>query len=193
MARPRSEEARRRAVEATVDVLLDLGVDGLTVEEVASRSGVAKSTIYRHFGCREHLLAEAVRSCIVEQPTPDSGSFEQDLTELFTRYDDSEETKRLNELFPLLLDAARRDPALQEIVGVLVLERQRPMRTILKLAQARGDIDPALDLDTAVAVLIGPFTYRRMVQGEEITDEFIARVVPAGIAALRSTAHHGSC
>lgn len=193
MARPRSEEARRRALAATVDVLLGLGVDGLTVEEVAARSGVAKSTIYRHFGCREHLLAEAVRSCIVEIPTPDSGSLEQDLTELFTRYDESEETKRLNELFPLLLDAARRDPGLQEIMGALLLERQRPMRTILKLAQARGDIDPGLDLDTAVAVLIGPFTYRRMVQGEEITGEFIARVVPAGIAALRSTAHHGSC
>lgn len=190
MARPRSEEARQRTLEATVDVLLHLGVDGLTVEEIAARSGVAKSTIYRHFGCREHLLAEAVRSCIVEQPTPDSGSLEQDLTDLFTRYDDSEETKRLNQLFPLLLDAARREPDLREVMDVLLVERQRPLRTILKLAQARRDIDPALDLDVAVAVLVGPFTYRRMVQGDEITDEFIATVVPAGIAALRSTAGH---
>ncbi len=190
MARPRSADARRRAVAATVDVLLELGVDGLSVEEIAARSGVAKSTIYRHFGCREHLLAEAVRSCIVEQPTPDSGSLEQDLTELFSRYDESEETKRLNQLFPLLLDAAGREPNLQEVMDVLLLERQRPMRTILKLAQARGEIDPAMDLDTLVALLIGPFTYRRMVQGEEITDDFIATVVPAAIAALRSTAPH---
>jgi AcrR family transcriptional regulator len=187
MARPRSEQARRRTIEATVDVLLDLGVDGLTVEEIAARSGVAKSTIYRHFGCREHLLAEAVRSCIVEQPTPDSGSLEQDLTDLFARYDESEETKRLNQLFPLLLDAARRDPALQEVMDVLLVERQRPMRTVLKLAQGRGEIDPDLDLDVAVAMLIGPFTYRRMVQGADITDEFIATVIPGSIAALLST------
>ncbi|MFP5321184.1 MAG: TetR/AcrR family transcriptional regulator [Acidimicrobiia bacterium] len=188
MARPRSEEARRRAVEATVDAMLLLGVDGATVEEIAARSGVAKSTIYRHFGTRAELLADAVRSCIVEQPTPDTGSLAEDLTQLFTRYDDSEETKRLNELFPMLLDASRRDPAIKEAMQSVIAERQRPMRTVLKLAQARGEIDPDLDPDIAVAILIGPFTYRRMVQDVDITDDFVEAVVPSGIAALLATA-----
>ena len=44
-----------------------------------------------------------------------------------------------------------------------------------------------LDLDIALAVLIGPLTYRRVVQGEAITDDFIAAVLPGAIAALRST------
>jgi AcrR family transcriptional regulator len=188
MARPRSEEARLRTIEATIQTLLEHGAEGLTMEEIAERSGVAKSTIYRHFGTREHLVAESVRSCVVEQPTPDSGSLAEDLTELFTRYDESEETKRLNELFPLLIDAARRDAGMREVLHDLLVERQRPMRTVLKLAQGRGEIDPDLDLDVAVAVLIGPFTYRRMVQDAEITDEFVAAVVQTGIAALRSTA-----
>jgi AcrR family transcriptional regulator len=188
MARPRSEEARRRVVEATVDVLLLDGVDGATIEDIATASGVAKSTIYRHFGTRAVLLAEAVRSCIVEHPTPDTGSLAGDLTQLFTRYDDSEETKRLNELLPMLIDASRRDPSIKEVMDDVILERQRPMRTVLKLAQARGEIDPELDLDIAVAMLIGPFTYRRMVQDAEITDDFVAAVVPGGIAALLTTA-----
>ncbi|MCO8126041.1 TetR/AcrR family transcriptional regulator [Acidimicrobiia bacterium EGI L10123] len=188
MARPRSEEARLRTIEATIEALLELGAEGLTMEEIAERSGVAKSTIYRHFGTREHLVTESVRSCVVEQPTPDSGSLADDLTDLFTRYDESEETKRLNELIPLLIDGARRDAGMREVLDALLVERQRPMRTVLKLAQARGEIDPDLDLDVAVAVLIGPFTYRRMVQDAEITDEFVAAVVQTGIAALRSTA-----
>ncbi len=188
MARPRSEEARRRVIETTIEALLEFGVDGLTMEEIAERSGVAKSTIYRHFGTREHLLAESVRTCVVEQSTPDSGSLADDLTELFTRYDESEATKRLNELIPALIDAARRDAAMKEVLDALLVERQRPMRTVLKLAQGRGEIDPDLDLDVAVAVLIGPFTYRRMVQDAEITDDFVAAVVRTGIAALRSTA-----
>lgn len=188
MPRPRSEEARRRVVESTVDVLLLDGVDGATIEDIAAASGVAKSTIYRHFGTRAQLLAEAVRSCIVEHPTPDTGSLAGDLTALFTRYDDSEETKRLNELFPMLLDASRRDPAIKEVMDDVILERQRPMRTVLKLAKARGEIDPELDLEIAVAMLIGPFTYRRMVQDAEITDDFVAAVVPGGIAALLATA-----
>lgn len=188
MARPRSPEARRRTIEATIQALLELGAEGLTVEEIVARSGVAKSTIYRHFGTREHLLAEAVRACVVEQTTPDTGSLADDLTELFTRYDESEETKRLNELTPLLIDAARRDASMKEALDALLAERQRPLRTVLKLAQGRGEIDPELDPDVAVAMLVGPFTYRRMVQDAEITDEFIAKVVPGGVAALRSTA-----
>ena len=188
MGRPRSEQARQRTIDATVELLLDAGVDGLSVEEITKRSGVAKSTIYRHFGSREALLAEAVRSCIIEPVTPDSGSLADDLTALFEAYDTSEETRRLNELFPLLLDAARRDPALRAVKDELLAERQRPIRTVLKLAQARGEVDPDLDLDLAVAMVIGPFTYRRMVQDAEITDEFIAAVLPGGIAALRSTA-----
>lgn len=175
-------------MESTVDVLLLDGVDGATIEDIAAASGVAKSTIYRHFGTRAQLLAEAVRSCIVEHPTPDTGSLAGDLTALFTRYDDSEETKRLNELFPMLLDASRRDPAIKEVMDDVILERQRPMRTVLKLAKARGEIDPELDLEIAVAMLIGPFTYRRMVQDAEITDDFVAAVVPGGIAALLATA-----
>ncbi len=187
MARPRSTEARRHTIAATVETLLDTGVERLTVEEVAARSGVAKSTIYRHFGTREHLLVEALRSCIVEQSTPDHGSLVEDLTELFSRDDDSEGTERLNEIIPLLVDAARRDAAMRDVLDALLVERQRPMRTVLKLAQARGEIDPDLDLDVAVAMLIGPFTYRRVVQGVEISDGFMAVAVPGGIAALRAT------
>ena len=118
---------------------------------------------------------------------PDTGTLADDLTQLFTRYDDSEETKRLNELFPMLIDAARRDPGMKAVLDALVLERQRPMRTIHTLAQGRGEIDPAFDIDTAVAILIGPLTYRRMVQGSEITDDFLATVVASGTAALLAT------
>ena len=157
------------------------------MEEIADRSGVAKSTIYRHFGTREALVIEAVRSCIVEHPTPDTGSLATDLEDLFSRYD-QEENRAINELFPLLLDERRRDPALHEAVEAVVAERQRPLRTVLRLAQLRGEVDPGLDLEIALAMLIGPLTYRRMVQQEDITEAFIAAVLPGAIAALRSTA-----
>lgn len=188
MARPRSEDARRRAVDAAVDVLLDLGVEGATVEEVAARSGVAKSTLYRHFGSRECLLAEGVRSCIVELPTPDTGSLAADLEVLFGRYDDTEEARRLNELFPLLLDAARRDEGMKSVVQSLLAERQRPLRTVLQLAQLRGEVHPELDLDVALSLLIGPLNYRRMVQDVDIDQDFLATILPSVIAALRATA-----
>ena len=171
---------------AAVDALVEVGVEGMTVEDLAARSGVAKTTIYRHFGSLDGVVVEAFRSLIVEYPTPDTGSLETDLAELFARYDLANH-RQLNELFPHLLDAARREPALREVRDLILTERQRPLRTIVKLAQARGEVDPTLDLDIAMAMLVGPMTYRMMVQDLETDDDFLRVVLPGAVAALRST------
>ena len=60
-------------------ILAERGVDGLTVDEVADQSGVAKSTIYRHFGSVDELILAAVDELIPNNPAPDTGSFERDL------------------------------------------------------------------------------------------------------------------
>jgi len=188
MARPRSEEARQAALSTTVDLLVEAGVEGVTLEEVATRSGVARSTLYRHFGSREGLIFEAARSCVVEHPTPDSGSLADDLREVFTRFSESTGERRLTELLPLLIDAAKRDPELDALVDEVLAERKRPLRTILQLAQLRDEISRDLDLDIAMAIVIGPFTYRRLVEGREATPEFTEAILQGAIAALRSTA-----
>jgi len=188
MARPRSEEAHRAALDATLELLLEAGVEGVTVEEVAARSGVAKSTLYRHFTTRENLIAQAARCCVVEHPTPDTGSLAGDLRYLFGRFSESEGEKRLTDLMPLLIDAAKRDPGLEELVTSVLAERKRPIRTVLQLAQLRGEVSPDLDLDTALAMVIGPFRYRRLVERREATPEFIEAVLTGAIAALRATA-----
>lgn len=188
MARPRSEEAHRAALDATVELLLEAGVEGVTLDEVAARSGVAKSTLYRHFESRAGLIAKAARGCVIEHPTPDTGSLADDLRYLFGRFTGTEEEKRLTDLMPLLIDAAKRDPEIQGIVESVFAERKRPLRTVLQLAQLRGEISRDFDLDTALAIVVGPFTYRRMVEQREITDDFIEAVLNSAIAALTSTA-----
>jgi AcrR family transcriptional regulator len=192
VARPRSEEAHRAALEATVELLLEAGVEGVTIEEVASRSGVAKSTLYRHFESREGLIAKAARGCVIEHPTPDTGSLADDLSFLFGRFTHTEEEEQLAELLPLLIDAAKRDPEIDAIVASVLAERKRPLRTVLQLAQLRGEIGRDLDLDTALAMVVGPFTYRRMVEKREVTPEFIDTVLTGSIAALTATASVGT-
>jgi len=187
VARPRSEEAHRAALDATVELLLDAGVEGVTLEEVAARSGVAKSTLYRHFGSREALIAKAAQCCVVELPTPDTGSLADDLRYLFGRITDTDEERKVADLLPLLIDAAKRDPQMDELVSAVLAERKRPLRTVLQLAQLRGEISRDLDLDTALAIVIGPFTYRRLVERKEATPEFIEAVLTAAITSLEAT------
>ena len=66
-------------------------------------------------------------------------------------------------------------------------ERHRPVRTVLQLAQLRGEIDRDLDLDTAVALIVGPFVQRKMLERGEVTPEFRTTVIETAVAGLRAT------
>lgn len=169
-------------------MLLESGVEGVTLDEVAARSGVAKSTLYRHFGSKEAMIAVAARGCVTEHPTPDTGNLEDDLMFLFGRYEEADQVKRFPQLIPMLIDAGTRDPKMQEIVDEVVNERSRPIYTVVKLAQMRGEVSPDLDLEVAVATIVGPLTYRRIVERKDVTAEFKAQSLRCAIAALRSTA-----
>jgi len=192
MARPRSEEARQAALDATVDLLLAHGIDGVTFEEVAARSGVAKTTLYRHFGTKQAMVVTAAASCLVELPTPDTGDLETDLRTIFDRWKTTAEADRTHDLIPVLLAASDRDPDLHALVLAMLDERRRPIRTVLQLAQLRGEIDPDLDLDIALALLTGPFIQRKMVDKQEVTDEFRDAVLLHVVAGLLASGDRAS-
>jgi AcrR family transcriptional regulator len=186
MARPRSEEARKAALEATLDLVLEHGVDGVTFDEVATRSGVAKTTLYRHFGTKQAMLVAAANSCFVEQPTPDTGDLLEDLRLIFDRGSDADERHRLPDIMPRLLAAG--DAELHRCLLAMLEERRRPVRTVLQLAQLRGEISRDLDLDAALAMLIGPFVQRKMLDGLEVSPEFRDAVFQTVVAGLRAGA-----
>ena len=188
VGRPRSEEARQAALAATVDLVLTNGVEGVTFEDVAARSGVAKTTLYRHFGSKQAMIVAAASSCFVEHPTPDTGDLASDLQVIFERFKDAEDERRVPDLIPALLAASDRDPELHRLVLAMLEERRRPIRTVLQLAQLRGEIDRDVDLDIAISLLIGPFVLRRMIDRLDVTPEFRDAVLQSVVAGLRSTA-----
>lgn len=188
MGRPRSEEARQAALDATVDLVLAHGVAGVTFEDVAARSGVAKSTLYRHFGSKQAMVVEAASCCKVELITPDTGDLADDLRAIFERARDVDDEQRFPDLMPALLLAADDDPDLHRLLLAMLEERRRPIRTVLQLAQLRGEIGRHVDLDVALTLLLGPFTQRRMVDRVDITPEFADEVITHVVAGLRATA-----
>jgi Bacterial regulatory proteins, tetR family len=67
--RPRSEQAERAIIEATLDLLAEVGIAALSVEQVAARAGVGKATIYRRWPNKEALIIDAAAS--LKSPLPD--------------------------------------------------------------------------------------------------------------------------
>src|SRR3954451_24594291 len=113
MARPRSEEARRKALAAAMDLIIERGVANLSIEEVAQRSGVAKTTIYRHWPERSALVLDTVGSCFEHVGTPDTGSLRGDLEAFFSGMVMADLSGTVGKLMPAIIEAAGRDSEIE--------------------------------------------------------------------------------
>src|SRR6201987_4297343 len=82
---PRVLVSRERVVTPTLDLLTEAGLDELTIDDISRRSGVAKTTIYRHWPNRSALVIDACsRMTDGEQAPPDTGSLEGDVRAILT-------------------------------------------------------------------------------------------------------------
>jgi AcrR family transcriptional regulator len=188
MGTMRSERARDEVLQATADLVAEVGLERTTIDEIAARSGVAKTTIYRHWPSKQALLVAAVRSCLEYSPTPNTGDLRADLVACFEPMVRAVDGGRVGKMLASLLDAAARDPELDRLLRAYMVDRSLPLRTVLQLAQGRGELPADLDLFLAAALFIGPISYRKTILREPITEEYVEAIVDAGLQALRAGA-----
>lgn len=157
VGRPRSAEAHAAIVSATLDLLADRGLAATTIEAVAARAGVGKTTIYRRWPSKVELVKEAVRSFAPVLKAPDTGSVRGDLEALASAAIATVEATRGFRAIPRLLGEALDDQELHAaLLETLVEPRRAGVKEILARGVERGEIDPRLDLDLATHVIIGP-------------------------------------
>lgn len=187
MARPRSEEARRKALAAATDLIVERGVASLTIEEVAHRSGVAKTTIYRHWPERNALVLDTARSCFEHVETPDTGSLRDDLEAFFEGMVTADLSGTVGKLMPALVDAAGRDPEIELLLDRVALERQRPILDIVERAQARGELPNELDPRVAIGTIVGPIVFRRLIWRQPLDAAYVRGCLDVAVAGLAAT------
>ncbi|HET9667793.1 MAG TPA: TetR/AcrR family transcriptional regulator [Desertimonas sp.] len=187
MARPRSDEARRKALEATRDLIVDNGVINLTIEDVAARSGVAKTTIYRHWPERTSLIVDAVNAMFEHLRTPDTGSLRGDLESFFGAVMHTDLSGNVGQIMPSIIEAAGRDPEMAYLLERVGSERERVCRTIIERALERGEIrdDMArLGLEALIGVTVGPIVFQKIVRRRTLTPEYVDACLDVVIAGL---------
>jgi AcrR family transcriptional regulator len=184
MARPRSEEARRKALAAAKDLIIERGVANLSIEEVAARSGVAKTTIYRHWPERAGLIIDTVRSTFEHVTTPDTGSLRGDLETYFGELVRADLGGKMGKLIPCLIDAAARDPEIEMLLDRIAVERQQPVLTIVARAQERGELPPDLDRDVVIGTVIGPIVFRKVLLRRPVDTGYVAKCLDVILPGL---------
>lgn len=173
---PRVARSRAAVIDAAVALLGEVGHKGTTIEAIAERSGVAKTTIYRHWATRAELLSEAF-ACVVEpHAVPATGDLRDDLVTVGGSLAARLRDPAWSRLLATLVDAAQGDPELARRLAEFGHERRRAGRALIEQAVERGELRP-VDPDLVVQLLTGFLFYRRLVGGEPADDALVAEVV----------------
>jgi AcrR family transcriptional regulator len=183
--RPRSAAAQKKILAATAKLLSEGGFQAVTMEAVAARAGVAKTTLYRWWPNR----AAVALDCVSARMTPiadaaRAGSYRK----RFQRQ--LKATIRLlngkqGQSILALIGAKQTDPPLGQAYSEQIA-RPRRARTRKMAHQAiqAGELAPGTDPDLFLDAIYGPLYYRKVVSGEPVTDDFIDRIVDAAFRAF---------
>jgi len=180
---PRVVRSRERVLAAAVALVAEKGMSGATIEAVAARSGVAKTTIYRQWPHQAALVLEAFRGAAPDAPAADSGSLRDDLVGLLGGLADALTSGPAALLMAALLDAAGRDADFAELHAQEARRRHRPVLAVMELGLANGELPADADLDELLDRLAGPVFHRRFVSGLPLDRRFVEHVVDTVLAA----------
>ncbi len=188
MGRPRSQAAHEKVLEATASIALADGLAAVTIDEVARRSGVAKTTIYRHFEHRNALLIAALDRTTDAPDRPDTGSLAADLAAFYRDLVPIFEAPDVRTLSLEIFAAAARDPELDGLRTAFFAGRMGPLEAILRQAAARGEIEPIRDPLAAIEIVHGPLIVRSLIAPATL-DALDPDALAASAAARLTTLH----
>ena len=181
----RIARSRARVLATTYELLTESGLAGVTIDDIARRSGVAKTTIYRHWSDRSDLLLEACSTLAPGPAIPDTGTLSEDLRLLLrTIRDDLQQAWA--SVLPSIVDAAERDPLVRSLQSSLHERYAAPFDTVLRRARERDEPVGSLVAAQPVAMLIGALYYRRWFSREPL-DERALEDLQVVVGALLNT------
>jgi AcrR family transcriptional regulator len=183
--RPRSDQVDQSILRAASALLSERGLDAMTIEDVAARAGVGKSSIYRRWPTKGTLALDAfLVDFLAQQPPVDTGVLEDDLREALTHWAGAVVGTPTGRALVGLVAEAQVDEDLARgwIERVMTPVREQHRAMVVRAIQ-RGEIPASTDVDVIMDLLYGA-AYHRLLQGHlEITPQFIelvARMVAEG-------------
>lgn len=155
--RPRSEKAHRAILDAAIDLFVEEGFEGMSVEGVAARAGVGKTTIYRRWSSKEDLVIDAIDQLIFDVHPPDTGSVREDLVETLTKVQTIFTTSRAGEVFPrMFAHVAAATPLGRAYLERVIAPRFILLQGMIARGADRGELPPEVDPELVRALLMGP-------------------------------------
>ncbi len=151
---------------AALDLLAEVGCGGITMEAVAARAGVGRSTVYRHWPDKLALIEDAIRTLKPVIPAPSGASVRQRVIGLLQGVAAGLADTTWASCLPAIIDAAERDPGVLAIHRRLAGERRQILVDLLDEGVRTGEVAAGVDLTMLAECLIGPLVFRRLLLHE---------------------------
>lgn len=173
----RAVRSRAAILSSTVELLSERGYGGTSVDEISRRSGVAKTTIYRHWATRTDLLRDACSTLGTPLDKPHAADLNDALTAVLKNLASLLRSAKWASVLPSIIDAAERDPDIALMYSELQGEYSSVFRDLLSAAVDAERLPKNTDVSALIALLVGPLFYRRWFSREVVSDAFAEQIV----------------
>lgn len=179
------ERTKASVLDATVTLLTGGGYSAITIEKIAAESGVARSTIYRHWENLAEIVLDAVQQLLGPAGAPpDTGELRRDLIELYAVLVRAMTKGSWGSVVPAIVEAAMADKLFAEVLASAIAERRTSGAAVVQRAIDRGEL-PA-DTNTAwfLDSISGVLYYRLLMSGDPVDDPgMVEFLIDAAISA----------
>jgi AcrR family transcriptional regulator len=175
---PRVSRSRAAVIRAATDLLVEGGPSAVTVDSIVQRSGVAKSTIYRHWESRDDILLSVIESCAPAMPTPDPDrDVVEALREIVYAMADALNDPEWARVLPALLMLKNHESGIAAMNDRLEHEQEKTLSILLDRAVAEGVLRPDVDTQEAATMLVGPLLFAHLTESVKLDRAFVDRAL----------------
>jgi AcrR family transcriptional regulator len=178
--RPRSERAQAAILTAAAELLLERGLDAVSVDALAESAGVSKATIYRWWPTKEAVALDALATAWAGPglEVPDTGTLRGDLLALLRPWLRRVKDRPYARVLGAFIAKAHSDPAFAaEYLARVVTPRRETARAVFDQAIDRSEVRPDVSVDVALDAVYGAVYHRLLHAHAPLTDRFVVDVV----------------
>lgn len=187
--RPRSEKAEKAIIEAALDLLGEgITVSEMSIEGIAARAGVGKTTIYRRWSNKEDLVVDALATLKPPMPPPEGASVRDDLVTYLQVIREESEHARTRCIMNIAMSDSERHPRLaKRFLEVAIEPRRAAMRSVFQRGMETGELRADLDVEMAMAILNGAMLWRTKWSRDDkdLPDNLSERIVDVALQGFR--------
>jgi AcrR family transcriptional regulator len=165
-------------LQATLELLAEMGFEALSIDAIAARAGVGKTTIYRRYAGKAELVADAIESIREEIAIPNTGTLQGDIDALIENAARITLSPLGRQTVAMIISSASSNPQFAEIYTTKYLQpRRQAFSMVVERAKARNEVHSDLESDLVFDAMSGIMLYALIFQSAETWTTYVRRAV----------------